>query len=78
MAINIQQLFSDHLSTYPFEHFNRSLLKSKAEDFDNPTSQLLAKHLIFSVSPDGKFLPIPFPTGMGKTHNLPHSFYSVR
>lgn len=70
MAINIQQLFSDHSSMHPFEHFNRLLLKSKAEDFDNPISQLLAKHLIFSVSTDGKFLPIPFPTGIGKTHNL--------
>ena len=70
MAINIQQLFSDHSSTHPFEHFDRSLLKSKAEDFDNPISQLLAKHLIFSEQLEGKFLPIPFPTGIGKTHNL--------
>ena len=70
MAINIQQLFSDHSSTHPFEHFDRSLLKTKAEDFDNPISQLLAKHLIFSVHLEGKFLPIPFPTGIGKTHNL--------
>ena len=70
MAINIQKLFSDHSSTHPFEHFDRSFLKSKAEDFDNPISQLLAKHLIFSAHLEGKFLPIPFPTGIGKTHNL--------
>lgn len=55
---------------HPFADFNENLLKTRKENFDNPISQLLAKHLIFEFQETGKFLPIPFPTGIGKTHNL--------
>lgn len=55
---------------HPFESFDSTQLLQESKCFDNPISQLLAKHLIFENGDDGKFLPIPFPTGIGKTHNL--------
>ena len=55
---------------HPFENFDSAQLLQEPKYFDNPISQLLAKHLIFEDRNDGKFLPIPFPTGIGKTHNL--------
>lgn len=54
---------------HPFESFDSTQLLQESKCFDNPISQLLAKHLIFENN-NGKFLPIPFPTGIGKTHNL--------
>lgn len=55
---------------HPFEDFDSTLLLQEPKYFNNPISQLLAQHLIFEDRKDGKFLPIPFPTGIGKTHNL--------
>ncbi len=55
---------------HPFENFDSTQLLQEPKYFDNPISQLLAKHLIFEDTNDGMFLPIPFPTGIGKTHNL--------
>jgi len=44
-------------SIHPFAEFNRNLLKAQIEYFDNPVSQLLAKHLILGNQDTGNFLP---------------------
>lgn len=60
------------MESHPFKHFNFKLIKTIL-DFDNPISQLFVTHLNLDEEQPikkGWILPVAFPTGIGKTHNV--------